>query len=194
MNSKIKFFTAISIIAIALTACSGLSAETQNIDTVSAAAGAAEQALPDGQPPQGQMDGQQGEHPQIDLASAASTLGVTEEALMAALGEPGQGPPDLASAAAELGVTEEALITALGVPVGGPDGQGGQGQPSDGQAPQIDLASAASTLGITEEALKAALGAPPPDFAAAAAKLGITEQALTDALGIPAGGPPNNGG
>jgi len=60
---------------------------------------------------QNQANGQG--HPEIDLASAAAKLGVTEEALRSALGSP---PPDLATAAAALGVTEGALIAALGVP------------------------------------------------------------------------------
>jgi hypothetical protein len=50
--------------------------------------------------------------------AAATQLGVTEEALQAALGGPNQGPPDFAAAAAELGVTEEALIEALGLTAG----------------------------------------------------------------------------
>ena len=57
----------------------------------------------------------------IDLAAAADELGVTEEALQAVLGEPGQGPPDFAAAAAdELGVTEETLIEALDLCTGMP--------------------------------------------------------------------------
>ena len=49
-----------------------------------------------------------------DLAAAAAQLGVTEEALQSALGDPTQGRPDFASIAAELGVTEEALVAAFG--------------------------------------------------------------------------------
>ncbi|MBT3190644.1 MAG: hypothetical protein HN736_13205 [Anaerolineae bacterium] len=236
MNSKIKFFTALSVIAIALTACSGLPEEVQNLDNVSVSApiseSAADQALPevsaqqpeqvladdgqglqsqapdsqtpDGQGPQGQNDGQQ--PPQIDFAAAASTLGITEDELKSAMGEPGQGPPDFLTVAAQLGISEEALITALGLPAGGPDGgQQGQSQNQDGQRPQqgqddgqqrpqIDLATAASTLGVTEDALKTALGEPgqgKPDLAIVATELGVTEEALIDALGIPAGGPGN---
>jgi len=66
-----------------------------------------------------------------DLAAAVSQLGVTEEALRAALGDPGQGPPDFAAVAAELGVTEEALIKALGLTTGGPP----MGGPTNGQQP-----------------------------------------------------------
>jgi len=54
-------------------------------------------------------------------------LGVTEEALQAALGDPSQGLPDFAVAAQALGVTESDLIGALGVPAGG--------LPSIGQPP-----------------------------------------------------------
>lgn len=65
--------------------------------------------------PQG--TGSEGGQPMMqepDMASAAAALGVTEEALREALGDPNQGPPDLAAAAAVLGVTEEALSEALG--------------------------------------------------------------------------------
>lgn len=55
----------------------------------------------------------QGQQGQPDLASAASQLGVTEQALRDALGTP---PPDLNAAAQELGVTVEALQNALGTP------------------------------------------------------------------------------
>jgi len=72
---------------------------------------------PQGQPGQGQNQGNGQGRPEIDLASAAAKLSVTEEALRAALGPP---PPDLAAAAAQLGVTEQALIDALGIPAGGP--------------------------------------------------------------------------
>ena len=78
------------------------------------------------QPAQGQNQANGQERPEIDLASAAAQLGVTEEALKAALGAP---PPDLAAAATTLDVTEEALIAALGIPAGGPR-NGGGGQPS----------------------------------------------------------------
>jgi hypothetical protein len=67
-------------------------------------------------------DGLEGGHPDgpgeqqemPDLAAAAAELGVTEEALMEALGDPSQGAPDFTTAAAELGVTEDALMEALG--------------------------------------------------------------------------------
>jgi hypothetical protein len=67
----------------------------------------------------------------IDLAAAAETLGITEEALMAAMGEPGQGAPDFAAIAATLGVTEADLMAALGITEGGmpPGGQPPGGQP-----------------------------------------------------------------
>jgi len=80
-----------------------------------------------GQQGQGQptMDAQQGpgganggQGP--DIAAAAATLGVTEDAIRAALGPPGQGRPDFASAAQTLGVTEAELMSALGIAGGGP--------------------------------------------------------------------------
>lgn len=65
---------------------------------------------------------EQGERPQMDFASAAATLGVTEEELRTVLGEPGQGQNSFAGAAAELNVSEEALLAALGVADGGMPG------------------------------------------------------------------------
>ena len=50
-----------------------------------------------------------------DLAAAATKLGVTEDALKAALGDPSQGRPDFAAAAKKLGITEAALMAALGI-------------------------------------------------------------------------------
>ncbi len=48
-----------------------------------------------------------------DLTAAAATLGVSEEDLKAALGDPHQGQPDFEAAATILGVTSEALQAAL---------------------------------------------------------------------------------
>ena len=67
----------------------------------------------------GQNNSQEGQRPRLDFAAAATELGVSEEALKAALGTP---PPDFASIAAKLGITEEALLDALGVPAGGTSG------------------------------------------------------------------------
>jgi hypothetical protein len=50
------------------------------------------------------------------LADAAQQLGVTEDALVAALGSPDSGPPDFDAAAAVLGVTVEDLMAAVGAP------------------------------------------------------------------------------
>ena len=64
-----------------------------------------------GEQPGGQPDGgQHGQRP--DLAAVAEELGVTEQALLEALGDPSDGPPDLAAAAQALGVTEEDLQAA----------------------------------------------------------------------------------
>jgi hypothetical protein len=65
----------------------------------------------------GQGGDQGGQKP--DFAAAAEILGVTEEALMEALGEPSQGGPDFAAVAEALGVTEADLINALGLEEGG---------------------------------------------------------------------------
>jgi hypothetical protein len=98
------------------------SSTTTNVggdSSTASSTGPAEQGSqpPSGQPAQGQnQTGEQG-RPQIDFVSAAAQLGVTEDALRAALGAP---PPDFDAAAAELGVTVEELIAALGIPAGGP--------------------------------------------------------------------------
>jgi hypothetical protein len=78
-----------------------------------------------GELPGGQLGGgQHGQRP--DLAAVAEELGVTEQALLEALGDPSDGPPDLAAAAQALGVTEEDLQQALGPPQGGSPGGGDQ--------------------------------------------------------------------
>ena len=59
-----------------------------------------------------------GEPAAPDTAGAAATLGITEDELIAALGDAGQGAPDFAAAAATLGVTEDELSAALGVEAG----------------------------------------------------------------------------
>jgi hypothetical protein len=165
----------------------------------------------------GGPQGGAGEAQAPDFAAAAAQLGVAEDELIAALGDPIQGPPDFEAAAAVLGVTAEALETALMSGNAAPaDAARSAEQPADagsnqappagnqqgrsGGASVIDLATAAIQLGVTEEALQAALGGPnqgPSDFAAAAAELGVTEEALIEALGLTAGtmpmGGPGNG-
>jgi hypothetical protein len=98
---------------------------------------------PDGQRAQGNPDnqtapsdssglsqGQRPSRPQIDYASAAAALGVTEQQLRDALTTDEQKPPDLKTAASTLGVTEEALMNALGFKQGM---QPGGGNPPGGQ-------------------------------------------------------------
>ena len=85
---------------------------------------------PSGQPADEQNPASEQGRPEIDFAAAAAQLGVTEDALRAALGAP---PPDFDAAAAQLGVTVDELIAALGIPAGGP--QGGQGTPPSGGQP-----------------------------------------------------------
>ena len=63
--------------------------------------------------PQGRPGGQQ----MPNIAAAAEQLGITEEALIDALGDPAQGPPDFASAADTLGITEADLLDALGITI-----------------------------------------------------------------------------
>ena len=135
---KKKFLLGTLIVAIGLSAGVATIASAHSQDTQSAL-----QEQSDGRPPFGQNG--EGRCPKIDLATAASTLGVTEDALKAALGEPGQGKPDLANVATELGVTEEALIDALGIPAGGQ--QGGQGTPPNGGQPNGGQPPAGSPQG-----------------------------------------------
>ncbi len=134
-----------------------------------------------------------------DTAAAAAQLGVSEEALIAALGDPSQGAPDFAAAAEALGVAEDVLMSALGgspedggMPpaemvddIGTPqeststaDGTGTDPSDEDNVPQGLDLAAAAAWLGVTEEALIA-------EISAAAAELGVTEKALLDALTMP---------
>lgn len=55
-----------------------------------------------------------------DFSAIAETLGVSEEALVEALGSP---PPDFAAAAEKLGISEEALVEAMPEPPAGADVQ-----------------------------------------------------------------------
>jgi len=71
------------------------------------------QADSQGMPPQMQ-GGQPGGRP--DFAAAAEELGIAEDELMEAMGDPTQGPPDFAAIAEKLGITEEDLMAALGLP------------------------------------------------------------------------------
>ncbi len=70
-----------------------------------------------------------------DLAAAAAQLGVTEQALMDALGDPSQGPPDFEAVAEALGVSTEALEAALMNSSGRPEGGPPAGQPPEGGPP-----------------------------------------------------------
>ena len=107
----------------------------------------------------------------IDYAKAATTLGVTEDALKAAMGNPGtpKEKPDTTALATKLGVTEDALKTAM---------ESQQGKP--------DNAALAAKLGISEDKVKEAMGTPGQNgtgmFTDAAKKLNITEDALKAAL------------
>jgi len=58
-----------------------------------------------------------GGQPMFDTAAAVEQLGVSEEALIDALGDPNQGPPDFAAAAEILGITEADLLDALGITI-----------------------------------------------------------------------------
>lgn len=78
----------------------------------------------------GPGSGQSGNQPggQLDYASAAATLGISETDLRAVLSTSNGGRPDLQTAATTLGVSAQALAEALGLPArnGGPgNGSGG---------------------------------------------------------------------
>lgn len=106
-----------------------------------------QQANPSGQPNEtttqrGQGNGPQGSGrpnpsgmPQMDYATAATKLGVTEAALKAAMEGTDGKRVTLAEAAKTLGVTEEALRTALGIPEGGQRVGQPNGQPPTGSPP-----------------------------------------------------------
>jgi hypothetical protein len=131
--------------------------------------------------------GERPSSPILDLAAAATKLGITEQQLHDALGSDTQKPSDLAAAASKLGVSEEALREALGF-------QGGMFPGGVNQTmPAMDLAVAATKLGITEKQLRDALGTDtqkPLDIGVAAKTLGITEEALREALGFQEYNPP----
>jgi len=181
-------------------------ASVESADSAPSAPPAGQPSDPNGQPPTGN-EPPSGNRPsgpggkELDLATAAAQLNVTEEALQAALGDPSQGQPDFAAAAQALGVSEADLLAALGMSADGQPQRPDGGQPlarqgADG-GQQPDFAAAAAQLGVTEEALQAALGDPSqgqPDFAAAAQTLGVSEADLLAALGMPADGQPPTGG
>ncbi len=83
-------------------------------------------------PPEGVAPDERPPAPMMDLATAAAKLGVTEQQLREALGDPSQGPPDLAAAAEQLGISVEELQEALVLPEGGPP-PGGPGPAGQGQ-------------------------------------------------------------
>lgn len=65
---------------------------------------------------------------------------------------------DLATAAEKLGVTEEALKAALGITDKTKEVSTTPGAEPSGEPKQMDFAAAAKTLGVTEDELKEALG------------------------------------
>lgn len=137
----------------AVAAIASHAANAQNVDNLNQAIAqrpdnqmAQNQQNPMGNQMGNQNSGERPDHPRPDFASAASKLGITEQALKTALGVPSNPPsngerpprPDFADAASKLGITETELVEALGVPGGRDDGQGcdSQGQGRPGQPPQ----------------------------------------------------------
>ncbi|OJF76337.1 MAG: hypothetical protein BKP49_07640 [Treponema sp. CETP13] len=106
MNKKNLLCVAISLLAIlsvGLTSCT-----SKNEEKGPETAEAHGQMAPPKQ--------QGGDMVQPDFTAAAVALGVSEDELIEAMGDPRGGRPDFAAIAEKLGVTEEDLIAALGVP------------------------------------------------------------------------------
>lgn len=128
MKSKIGLIAVVLASGLALSACTKQS--TTNTNSVGTESQTQQQ---DSQTrPSGTAD-RKGPGRQMDLASAATKLNVTEEALRAALG-----------------MEDMATVT--------PDAETTPGARPSGQPKQIDLATAAETLGVTEDKLREALG------------------------------------
>lgn len=124
MKSKIGLLAVVIFSGLSLSACTNKN--TSNTTTDNGQQNQMETR------PSGTPDGR-GPAQQIDLATAAEKLGVTEEKLRSALG-----------------MDETANIT--------PGAETTPGAKPSGQPKQMDLATAAKTLGVTEEALREALG------------------------------------
>jgi hypothetical protein len=123
MKSKIGLLAVVIFSGLVLSACTNKS--ISNTSTNNSQQNQTE-SKPSGTPDN------KGPGQQMDLAAAATKLGVTEEALKSALG-----------------VTDESNTkTASTTP----------GAKPSGEPKKMDLAAAAKTLGVTEEALKEALG------------------------------------
>lgn len=60
-------------------------------------------------------DNSESEAPELDFEKAAAELGVTEQEIMNAMGDPNDGPPDIAAVAEALNTTEEILSELLGI-------------------------------------------------------------------------------
>ena len=113
---KSLLFGAILVSSLALGACS-LGGQTQEQNQT-------------GVPGNGQ--GMMGRS-QLDLSAAAEKLGVTEEKLQEAMGDPTQGERvSMQDAADKLGVSLEELREALGMPEGMPEGGMGRGPNASG--------------------------------------------------------------
>lgn len=129
--------------------------------------------------------GQGGDFLARAYATAAEALGISEEDLVEALGD----PPDFEAAAKKLEIALEKLQKAL--PVQGGAGFGGLG---DFQARFAEMyAEAAEKLELSVEDLVAALGIP-PNFEAASEKLDITIEKLQEVLPLPQRGQGAGGG
>lgn len=143
MKIKKILVTSILILALAIGIAACTTSDEIADEEISAADGnqPPENREEMGRPPEGEVpadgerpertEGEAGQAPggmmEPDFAAAAEQLGVSEEALIEAFGEPGESEPDFPAIAAELGVSEEALIEAIGMQGGGPGGQPGGG-------------------------------------------------------------------
>jgi len=126
-NQVFLALTMLTVVALGITACGTSTSTTASVNT-----GTTPTTAPVNQtPPTGGAFSDNRTTPTIDWATAASKLGVSEEALRQAFTGTGQGMPDMAQIATTLGVTEDALRQALGFTQGGPGG----GQPPTGTPP-----------------------------------------------------------
>jgi hypothetical protein len=142
-NQVFLILAVLILVVLGITSC-GASTTTSETTPTTAATNNVPGTSTEGRPtpPDGGTFSDNRSAPSIDWATAASKLGVSEEALQQAFTGTGQGMPDMTQIATKLGVTEEALREALGFTGNGPgDFHGGQpptGTPPNGTPPNGD--------------------------------------------------------
>jgi hypothetical protein len=134
-NQVFLSLAVLTLVVLGITSCGASTTTTEATPTTAVtnnAPGTSTNSRPT--PPAGGAVSDNRSAPSIDWATAASKLGVSEEALRQAFTDAGQGMPDMAKIATALGVTEAAVREALGFTQGSPGGPGG-GQPPAGTPP-----------------------------------------------------------